>query len=119
MRVPSVLLYHAVCAQPEPAIEGERPLFMSLQRFADQMDDLARRGYRALTLGEFAAGLDERRFPHRSVLLTFDDGYAHVDAVVTPVLRRHGFRAVMFAPFGHLGGHNSWDAAWSRHLAQL
>jgi peptidoglycan/xylan/chitin deacetylase (PgdA/CDA1 family) len=119
MSVPPVLLYHAVCPVPQPALDRERPLFVHQERFADQMDDLARRGYRALTLGEFSAGLDEREFPHKAMLLTFDDAYGHVDDVVTPVLRRYGFTAVMFAPFGHLGGRNTWDAAWSSQLAKL
>jgi peptidoglycan/xylan/chitin deacetylase (PgdA/CDA1 family) len=43
------------------------------------------------------------------LLLTFDDAYAHIAEVVTPVLRRHGFTAVMFVPWQHLGGRNSWD----------
>jgi peptidoglycan/xylan/chitin deacetylase (PgdA/CDA1 family) len=119
MNVPPVLLYHAVCPAPQPAVERERSLFVHRERFADQMEDLARRGYRALTLDEFAAGLDRRHFPHKAVLLTFDDAYGHVDDVVTPVLRRLGFAAVMFAPFGHLGGRNTWDAVWSSQLAKL
>lgn len=119
MTVPPVLLYHAVCPAPQPAVARERSLFVHQDRFADQMEDLARRGYRALTLGEFAAGLDDRDFPHKAVLLTFDDAYGHVDDVVTPVLRRHGFTAVMFTPLGHLGGRNTWDAPWSPQLAQL
>jgi peptidoglycan/xylan/chitin deacetylase (PgdA/CDA1 family) len=119
MRFPPVLVYHAICPAPRQAIDRERPLFVHPDRFADQMDDLARRGYRALTLGEFGAGLDQYGFPQKTVLLTFDDAYGHVDDVVTPVLRRHGFTAVMFAPLGYLGGRNTWDAAWSPHLAKL
>jgi peptidoglycan/xylan/chitin deacetylase (PgdA/CDA1 family) len=119
MRVPPALIYHAICPAPQPSIDRERQLFVHPDRFADQMDDLARRGYRALTLGEFAAGLDRDGFPQKTMLLTFDDAYGHVDDVVTPVLRWHGFTAVMFAPLGHLGGRNTWDAAWSPHLANL
>jgi peptidoglycan/xylan/chitin deacetylase (PgdA/CDA1 family) len=113
------LLYHAVCSAPAGAVEIERRLFLHPDRFAEQMEDLARRGFRSISLAEYAQALEWRKPQPRTVLLTFDDAYAHVDQVATPVLRRHGFRAVMFAPWEHLGGYNTWDAARSTELAQL
>ncbi len=113
------LLYHAVGSVPRGAAEVERRLFVDPDRFAEQMNDLARRGFRSISLGEYADELNRRGAQPKTVLLTFDDAYAHVSEVVTPVLRRHGFRAVMFAPWEHLGGFNTWDAARSTRLAQL
>jgi peptidoglycan/xylan/chitin deacetylase (PgdA/CDA1 family) len=83
------------------------------------MEDLSRRGYRTVSLDEYAATLDGRSLGFKSVLLTFDDAYAHVDEVVSPVLRRHGFRAAMFVSLGQLGGRNTWDAAHFPRLATL
>ena len=57
---------------------------------------------RALTLDEFHEGRE-------GILLTFDDAFAHVFAAVTPLLERHGFTAVMFVPWAHVGGENDWD----------
>lgn len=113
-----VLLYHTVQDPPNNAADGERRLFLSPKRFADQLSDLAVRGYRSLRLDEYAAGLDDG-FPPRTVLITFDDGYDHVADAATPVLRYYGFSAAMFVPVGSLGSYNDWDAGWSRHLATL
>lgn len=113
-----VLLYHTVLAPPEGVGDRERSLFLSPERFADQLNDLAKRGFHSISLDEYAADLD-RGFPTRSVLITFDDAYDHVADVATPMLRQHGFSAVMFAPLGSLGSSNVWDAAWSQYLANL
>jgi peptidoglycan/xylan/chitin deacetylase (PgdA/CDA1 family) len=119
VKPPLVLLYHAVCPPPSSPVGVERRLFLDPERFAQQIEDLDRRGFRTLTLSEYAVGLKTHAFAERTVLLTFDDAYAHIDEVVTPVLRRHGFHAVMFAPVGHLGGRNTWDAPGSANLARL
>jgi peptidoglycan/xylan/chitin deacetylase (PgdA/CDA1 family) len=117
MMVP-VLLYHVLRPRPAAVHGMERSLFLSPERFGDQLDDLAKRGLHSLTLKEFAAGLD-RGFRRRTVLITFDDAYDHIADVATPILRQHGFTAVMFASLGELGGHNRWDANWAPALADL
>ncbi|MDQ6899857.1 MAG: polysaccharide deacetylase family protein [Candidatus Dormibacteraeota bacterium] len=104
-----VLLYHAVGVPRCTPNSEERDLFVEPRAFGQQMAQLAARGYRSLTLDEYAAAVAAGAFRPRSLLLTFDDAYAHVADVVTPVLRRHGFTAVMFVPWQHLGGRNSWD----------
>ncbi len=111
-------MYHMIGTLPSNAEPVERDLTVAPEEFAWQMADLAARGFRSLTLDEYWAALDRNDPGERTVLLTFDDAYADVDEVVTPVLRRHTFTAVMFAPFEHLGGKNSWDADHA-HLATL
>ena len=105
-----VLLYHIVAPVPADADGEERGLFVEPGNFEDQMKDLADRGFRTISLNQFAAVLTGAPITPRSFLLTFDDAYAHVDGVVSPVLRQHGFSAVMFACSEHLGGKNTWDA---------
>lgn len=87
---------------------------------------LADRGYRSLTLAEFdrevagAAGTA----PGKSILLTFDDGYADLSTVVAPALRHYGFTGVAFLitnlcarsdpngdAAGAKGNHLSWAEA--------
>jgi peptidoglycan/xylan/chitin deacetylase (PgdA/CDA1 family) len=118
LRVPVVLLYHIIASCPEDADGEERGLFVDRRNFEQQMDDLVARGYRTLTLDQFASATHAGAAPARSLLLTFDDAYAHIDAVVSPVLRRHGFTAVMFACPAHLGGNNTWDIE-HKNLAML
>jgi peptidoglycan/xylan/chitin deacetylase (PgdA/CDA1 family) len=105
-----VLLYHAVCRRRERAGVGSPCLVVEPDEFELQMADLARRRFRTLSLDDFARALAGARAPGRSVLLTFDDAYAHLDEVVTPTLRRHGFTAAVFASWDTLGKPNTWDA---------
>lgn len=109
------MLYHCVYAIPEGADRREQALCVHPDKFSWQMEDLARRGYRTLSLDEYLAGLKGARPPARSLLLTFDDAYAHLDKIVTPILRRLSFSAVVFAPWQHLGSTNTWDS----HLVNL
>ena len=111
MKAPLTLLYHAVADPPPGCDLEERRIFVTPRQFEGQMASLARRGYRSLRLDEYARRLGNGGTA-RTVLITFDDAYAHVDEVVTPILRRHGFSAVMFVPWAYIGGRNSWD---SRH----
>ena len=43
-----------------------------------------------------------RRLPAGAVLITFDDGYRDILENALPVLRRHGYPAVIFVPIGYL-----------------
>lgn len=118
MTPPVAMLYHAVAPAPREADRIERRTLMDPAAFARQMEALARNGYRTLTLREYVAALESRSHLPRRVLLTFDDAYAHVDEAVTPILVEHGFTAVMFAPWAHLGSRNTWDIEHP-HLARL
>jgi peptidoglycan/xylan/chitin deacetylase (PgdA/CDA1 family) len=118
MNAPLALMYHAV----RPLSGGwdllERALVVDPGVFARQIERLARAGYRTLTLDEYTAALDGRLAAGRRLLLTFDDAYEDLDDFVTPVLRRHGYTAVAFAPRAHLGALNTWDAH-NRVLSRL
>jgi peptidoglycan/xylan/chitin deacetylase (PgdA/CDA1 family) len=71
--------------------------------FAEQMQLLAELDYVPASL---AAVRDHYLYgfelPRRSVLITFDDGYRDNLLNALPVLRRHGYPAVLFAPVGFL-----------------
>ncbi len=118
MNAPPVLLYHIVGDVPPLADREEARLFVPVERFRNQMASLAARGYRTLTLDQYFHRLTVGPVRERAVLLTFDDAYAGAYQTVTPILEQHGFTAVMFAPFAHLGRANDWDAG-HRHLIQL
>ena len=101
-----ILLYHA-CGVP-----GERGsrYVVPGERFAWQMRWLARRGYRVLALDEYLRCRAEHRHPPpRSVVITFDDGYADNLSVAHPVLRSHGFSATVFVVTSWVGRANGWD----------
>jgi peptidoglycan/xylan/chitin deacetylase (PgdA/CDA1 family) len=102
-------MYHVVCPIPAEADPEESSLVVRPDRFAWQMADLAARGFQTLRLDQYWQVVVSAAPRPRSVLLTFDDAYAHIDRTVTPILMRHGFTAVMFAAPAHLGERNTWD----------
>jgi peptidoglycan/xylan/chitin deacetylase (PgdA/CDA1 family) len=72
---------------------------------------LARAGYRVLDLEEYVRSRrDFRLNPARSVIVTFDDGYADNGTIAAPILARHGFGATIFLVTNHVGDANRWDA---------
>lgn len=104
-------MFHGVGHAPEDPFD----LFVSPERFAEQMRLLARLGLRGVSLGELheAAG---RRQAQGLVGLTFDDAYRDVLDRAPAVLAGHGFTATVFAVSGLLGGENTWDPPPRRRL---
>src|SRR5438128_1548231 len=98
---------------PTGCDDTERDLFVSPDQFATQMADLVHRGFRSVSLGQISDAQG------RTVLITFDDGYAHVADTVTPILERFGFSAAMFVPAAYVGGRNAWDEDEHPNLAAL
>ncbi|MFM7272215.1 MAG: lipid II flippase MurJ [Actinomycetes bacterium] len=102
--VPTILMYHSI-GEPDA---DPHAICVSPERFAAQMAQLARWGYRGVAMRELleahGAGRDERL-----VGLTFDDGYEDFLTAAVPTLTRHGFTATVFVVAGALGGWNDWD----------
>lgn len=84
-----VLMYHHV--SPSGGMIAASP-----ENFEDQLVWLARHGYRSITADQFAGHLAGRRIPAKSVLITFDDGYLDNWIYAYPLLKKHGFHAVIF-----------------------
>jgi peptidoglycan/xylan/chitin deacetylase (PgdA/CDA1 family) len=90
-----------------PLPHGHVPVFVfhTLEResFARKLEYLDRNGYVTLSLPEYLSVLrEEAAAPPRAVLLTFDDGRASVRTVGLPLMRRHGFRGVVFLVPGRI-----------------
>jgi peptidoglycan/xylan/chitin deacetylase (PgdA/CDA1 family)/glycosyltransferase involved in cell wall biosynthesis len=103
-----ILLFHAIGAQTEQA----GIFVMPRDRFAAQLAWIERLGYRAIGLDEFVGCLVDRRPPPaRSVVVTFDDGYADTYTYAVPMLRRHRVPATVFLVSRSVGGANRWDEA--------
>lgn len=99
-----VLTYHSISNAPGPTS-------ISPATFAMQMETLAACGYEAASLDRFLAWHEGRAELGRHVLITFDDAFADFADAAVPVLRRHGFSALMFVPTGNLGGVEDWYTA--------
>jgi peptidoglycan/xylan/chitin deacetylase (PgdA/CDA1 family) len=92
-----VLMYHKVNDL------WPNPTTVPTAVFAEQMSLLAELGYVPVSLD---AVLDHYLhgdpLPIGAVLLTFDDGYRDNLQNALPILRRHGYPAVLFVPIGFL-----------------
>jgi putative peptidoglycan lipid II flippase len=106
-----VLMYHAV----EPYEHDPWQLCVSPDRFRRQMQWLADRGTRAVSMRELRRA-QATGDASAMVGLTFDDGYAGFPDHVSPILAEFGFSATIFAIAGRLGGSNEWDEGPSRAL---
>jgi peptidoglycan/xylan/chitin deacetylase (PgdA/CDA1 family) len=100
-----ILTYHSL--DPSASVLSVTP-----RDFAEQMRCVADLGLRGISLRE-AIGYRETHgaWPERSVVLTFDDGYANTHAQGLPVLLRQGFTATVFVVSGHVEGRNDWAPA--------
>lgn len=93
-----VLMYHAIAEDPAPAT---RRLSVAPDMFAAQLGLLRRLGCTTLTFGELASAVREgRSLPDRTVVLTFDDGYADFCTTALRLLTRYGCRATVFVTTG-------------------
>jgi peptidoglycan/xylan/chitin deacetylase (PgdA/CDA1 family) len=57
------------------------------------MEWLAKNGWATLSTAAFAAALESRELPRKSLLITFDDGYLDNWVYAHPVLQEFGLRA--------------------------
>ena len=96
---PPVLMYHDV---RETALNY---FDVTTEDFAAQLDRLKADGYQTLSMEEFVAIVKEGgRFPKKSVLLTFDDGYRGIYERALPELAKRGMKATFFIIADALGG---------------
>ncbi len=94
-----VLMYHKVNDL------WPNPTTVPTEVFAEQMSLLGELGYQPVSLEQVRAHYVEGApLPKGAVLITFDDGYRDNLLNAVPVLRRHGYPAVIFVPIGFLDG---------------
>jgi peptidoglycan/xylan/chitin deacetylase (PgdA/CDA1 family) len=101
MKPPLVLAYHGLgsCSRElDP-----HNLIVEPSRFRAQVGVLRRRGYRFVTLSEFAAAVEQRGPVAGTCALTFDDGTLDNLDVVAPLLTELAVPATFFVCPGLLG----------------
>ena len=92
-----VLMYHKINDVPG------NPTTVPVSVFDEQMAMIRELGYRPVDLDAVLAHyVDRRPLPDKAVLITFDDGYRDNLEHAVPILRRHGYPAVLFVPIGYL-----------------
>lgn len=92
-----ILYYHRV--EDEEHRSCVRPA-----AFAEQMRHLRTGGYNLLSLGAVREHLDARRsFPERTVIVTFDDGFADNFHHAFPILQRESIPMTLFLTADYIG----------------
>jgi peptidoglycan/xylan/chitin deacetylase (PgdA/CDA1 family) len=77
-----------------------------------QMQTLAEMGRRSLRLSEFMDWHEGTNGDaNHGVLITFDDAFEDFATVAAPILKRHGFSALVFVPTRRLGEPEGWQGA--------
>jgi len=110
-----ILYYHHVGVKREPL--GHRRLWISSERFAEQMDYLASASYRCVPLRDAVPVIQGRGGDNGKIaVLTFDDGYENFFRHAFPILSRHGFAATVFVVTGEIGGASRWDSGFETSL---
>ncbi len=111
MKIP-ILAYHQVEHGVGWGINRVSP-----RMFERQIAYLAAEGYQSIRLIDF---LDDRITCAKPVIITFDDADESAHRIAYPILRKHGFRAVLFVITDFVGRRNHWDyhfgGAYRMHL---
>jgi len=102
-------MYHHIDLQLPS--DGSRELTVSPRTFAWQLQYLQNNGFRVISMGELARSLQQRLSLRKTVVMTFDDGYADQGEYAVPLLHRMRDGATFFIVTGTVGtpGHLTWE----------
>lgn len=104
--VPPILMYHSLDEN-----EDTTKLSLCPTGFERQMAFFYKHRYNVVPLEEMIRMIRSgQRVPHKTVAITFDDGYKNNFECAFPVLKRYGFPATIFVVTGFIGrdGYMDW-----------
>jgi peptidoglycan/xylan/chitin deacetylase (PgdA/CDA1 family) len=107
----TVLCYHRILERPPDFPFDDELVSASPSQFENELRFIERH-WRVINFRMLREHVDrDGRFPDRSLIITFDDGYIDNYEVAYPLLRKHGLTAVMFVAAGYAGEHRLfwWD----------
>ncbi len=83
---------------------GNNKMLMAPTNFGQQLDWLARNGYKVIRLSQLLGFLGGHEpLPQKSVVITIDDGYESVHRHAFPLLKKYGFPATLFVYTDFIG----------------
>jgi len=95
----AILMYHDVSDTPEAHLHPYYRITTTPERFAEQMAFLKIEGYRSCTPGELFNMVQKGTHDKEKLIaITFDDGFESVYQHAFPVLKKHGFSAMVYLP---------------------
>lgn len=110
MKTLHILTYHKIDTLRELGINVVSP-----RRFESHLMALQDAGYVGIAPSVLRETLETGRpLPERSILLTFDDGYANFAEYAWDICQKYGFPAVVFPISSYIGRENLWDKTVTR-----
>jgi len=103
-----VLCYHRVGGTLELGVTR-----LGRRAFVRQVANLAHDGWQTLSLAEAVRRERDATVAPKTLLLTFDDGYASLERSALPALAEAGFTATLFVVTDFVGGANAWDLPYA------
>lgn len=100
----SILIFHRVLPVADPLMPGE-PDAASFDRICAWVAEW----FQVLPMDEAVIRLRRGDLPGRSMVITFDDGYADNHDVAMPILKRHGLTATFYVATSFLDGGRMWN----------
>ncbi len=101
-----ILLYHRVAnLETDPQL-----LSVSPEHFAGQLEYLSDH-YTLISLSALGRAIEAKKIPDKSVVITFDDGYADNFLNAKPILEKYAIPATVFVASGYVGSNREfwWD----------
>jgi peptidoglycan/xylan/chitin deacetylase (PgdA/CDA1 family) len=99
-----ILYYHYIRINPNPRDRVGFGLSTPPAAFRAQMQYLADHGFHVVSLQQAVMAIQNHTgLPSRSLVLTFDDGYADFFSNAVPILQSYGFTATSFVITGRMG----------------
>lgn len=100
-----ILMYHSISETIDDALPPYFRTVTTPAAFSRQVEFLREQGYEAVTLSEAIDRLQDPTYPalpHKTVALTFDDGFRDFYTTAYPILEKAGFRATVFLSTAYL-----------------
>lgn len=92
-----VLAYHRINTP-------EDEMTVKPEDFESQLRYLQNEGYTSVTLDEVLAFMQgDAPLPPKPIVITFDDGYEDNQRIAVPILRKYGFKAIIFVITDNIG----------------
>lgn len=96
-RIP-ILIYHRIVSDSDLVKCRKASYVVSVSDFTNQMQYLKDNGYVTIDLDDYLYYRENpRQLPMKPVIITFDDGYENNYRYAYPVLKKYGFKAVIYS----------------------
>ena len=115
-----VLMYHKVV---DKELVTQHKIYVTVHTFKNHLKFLHSSGFTPITFKEYLEFSElkysGKKFPHKPVIITFDDGYRNNYTHMLPLMKQYHFKGVLFLLGDFKISYNFWDADQGEHRDEL